>query len=40
VAGTKEIKIWILSFGRHVQVVRPDALREKIKKEAKEIVSS
>ena len=37
VADTDELLGWILSFGSQVQVVRPDALREKVKEEAGKI---
>ena len=37
VADTTELVGWILSFGSQVRVVRPEALREKVKEEAKQI---
>jgi predicted DNA-binding transcriptional regulator YafY len=37
VADTDELTGWILSFGGQVRVVRPDALKEKVKEEAKKI---
>jgi len=33
VAGTKEIKYWILSCGQHAEVLEPKTLRDKIKKD-------
>jgi predicted DNA-binding transcriptional regulator YafY len=38
VAGTKEIKHWILGWGSQVQVLKPDSLREEIRSEAAEIL--
>ena len=38
VAGTKEIKSWILCWGSQVQVLEPDSLREEIRSEAAEIL--
>jgi len=40
VADTAELVGWILSFGSQVRVVRPDALREKVKEEAGKIFRS
>lgn len=40
VADTDELVGWILSFGSQVRILRPDALREKVKGEAKKIFSS
>jgi predicted DNA-binding transcriptional regulator YafY len=37
VADTAELVGWILSFGSQVRVVRPEALREKVKEEAEKI---
>jgi predicted DNA-binding transcriptional regulator YafY len=37
VADTPELVGWILSFGSGVRVVRPDLLRDKVKKEAEKI---
>ena len=37
VADTTELVGWILSFGSQVRVVRPEALREKVKEEARRI---
>jgi len=38
VAGTEEIKSWILCWGSRVRVLEPDALREEIRSEAAEIL--
>lgn len=38
VAGTKEIKHWILRWGSQAQVIEPDSLREEIRSEAAEIL--
>jgi predicted DNA-binding transcriptional regulator YafY len=38
VAGTREIKHWILRWGAQAQVLQPDALREEIRSEAAEIL--
>ena len=38
VAGTREIKHWILRWGAQAQVLEPDALREEIRSEAAEIL--
>ena len=38
VAGTKEIKHWILGWGSQAQVLEPDALREEVRSEAAEIL--
>ena len=40
VADTAELVGWILSFGSQVRVVRPDALRQKVKEEARKIFRS
>jgi predicted DNA-binding transcriptional regulator YafY len=40
VADNDELVGWILSFGSQVRVVRSEALRAKVKAEAKEIVRS
>ena len=34
VADTRELTGWILSFGRGVRVIRPAALRERVRQEA------
>lgn len=39
VADTREVVGWILSFGRGVRVVGPEALRERVKEEARKIAS-
>jgi predicted DNA-binding transcriptional regulator YafY len=36
VAGTDEIKFWIMSWGSHALVLEPDSLREEIRAEAEE----
>lgn len=38
VAGTKEIKHWILHWGSQARVLEPDSLREEIRSEAAEIL--
>lgn len=38
VADTRELVGWILSFGSGVRVVRPEALRQQVKEEARKIV--
>ena len=38
VAGTKEIKHWILRWGAQARVLEPDSLREEIRSEAAEIL--
>jgi len=40
VADTAELVGWILSFGSQVRVVRPDALRQRVKEEARKILRS
>lgn len=40
VADTTELVGWILSFGSQVRVVRPEALRQKVKEEAGKIAKS
>jgi len=37
VADNEELVGWVLSFGGGVKIMRPESLREKVKKEAKEI---
>ncbi|MGH7321091.1 MAG: WYL domain-containing protein [Candidatus Rokuibacteriota bacterium] len=38
VAETRELVGWILSFGGGVRVVRPDALRDEIRRAARQIL--
>ena len=33
VAGTNEIKYWALSWGHHAEIIKPQSLREEIKKD-------
>ena len=33
VAGSKEIKYWVLSYGQHAEVLKPKTLRDEIKKD-------
>jgi predicted DNA-binding transcriptional regulator YafY len=40
VADNEELIGWILSFGGGVRVAQPDALRQKVKEEAKNIIAS
>ncbi len=40
VADNDELVGWILSFGSQVRVIRPEALRQKVKEEAKKILRS
>ncbi|MCF8079036.1 MAG: transcriptional regulator [Desulfobacterales bacterium] len=37
VAGTEEVKSWVLGWGRHAQVLHPESLRREIAKEIEEI---
>ena len=37
--GTEEIKRWIMSFGKHAQVLEPQELRDEIVGEWKEAVA-
>jgi predicted DNA-binding transcriptional regulator YafY len=39
VADTRELVGWVLSFGSGVQVIRPDALREQVREEARKIAN-
>ena len=39
VAGIEEIKIWILSWGRHARVLAPESLRQAVKQEAEQMVA-
>ena len=38
VAGTREIKLWVLRFGAKARVLEPDSLREEIRLEAAEML--
>ena len=38
VAGTREVKSWILCWGSQARVLEPDSLREEIRSEAAEIL--
>ena len=40
VADTDELVGWILSFGSHVKVIRPEGLRVKVRDEAKAIAKN
>ena len=40
VDGTEEIKRWIMSFGKHAQVVEPAELRDQVVEEMKEAVAA
>lgn len=40
VADTDELVGWILSFGSQVRVVRPDALEQRVREEAKRVLGS
>jgi predicted DNA-binding transcriptional regulator YafY len=33
VSGTAEVKHWAMSYGRHAQIIKPDSLRDEVKKE-------
>lgn len=39
VAGTREIKLWVLRWGAHAQVLAPHSLREEIRVEAAEMLA-
>ncbi|MCJ7774196.1 MAG: WYL domain-containing protein, partial [Desulfobacterales bacterium] len=39
VAGTDEIKFWIMQWGAGAMVIEPDSLREKVWSEASEIIN-
>ena len=38
VAGTKEIKFWIMSWGSKAEVLEPESLRDEIREEAEVIL--
>ena len=38
VAGTKEISLWILSYGGNAEVLHPQSLRDEIAETAKDMV--
>jgi predicted DNA-binding transcriptional regulator YafY len=38
VAGTDEIKYWIMTWGAKAEVLEPDGLREEIRREAAEML--
>ena len=38
VAGTEEIKFWVMSWGSKALVLEPDSLREKIRSESEELL--
>jgi predicted DNA-binding transcriptional regulator YafY len=40
VADSRELVGWVLSFGSGVRVLRPESLREAVKREAAKISSS
>ena len=40
VADNEELVGWILNFGSQIRVVRPEALKQKVKEEAKKILRS
>ena len=40
IAGTKEIKFWILGWGKDAVVLEPDSLREEIRMEAEGILNN
>ena len=40
IAGTEEIKFWILRWGKDAVVLKPDSLREEIRKEAEGILNN
>ena len=40
VADNDELVCWILSFGSQVRVNKPDVLKQKVREEAKKIISS
>lgn len=40
VAGTEEIRFWVLNWGSHALVLEPESLREAVRKEAEKLLSS
>ena len=38
-AGTDEIKFWIMSWGSHAMVLNPESLREEIRTEAERLLN-
>ena len=40
VAGTKEIKFWIMSWGSKAEVLEPESLREEIRSETLEMLET
>jgi predicted DNA-binding transcriptional regulator YafY len=40
VAGTDEVKFWIMSWGSHALVLEPESLRNEMKAEAKRVIGN
>jgi predicted DNA-binding transcriptional regulator YafY len=40
VAGTEEIKHWVLKWGAKAEVLEPDSLRQQIRREAREMLKT
>ena len=38
VAGTKEIRFWVMGWGSHAEVLEPEALRDQIRAEAETLL--
>jgi hypothetical protein len=38
VAGTEEIKHWVLKWGANAEVLAPESLRQEIRREAEEMI--